>query len=121
MNRTKGLSPQRRADLEAWSRPAKTPQQVQAEWDRLSFAAPVPLAEADYPTLDDLLAAVTRAERAERADLSEPMQAIARVLEDAGLTVTVLDGVIYADDVAAPDPQTGIPDCRASFRITQEA
>jgi len=51
--------------------------------------------------------------------LSEPMRCIATVLENAGLRVSVVDGVLYADDVNV-DEQTGIADCVASFRVEQE-
>ncbi|HWC20835.1 MAG TPA: hypothetical protein VG502_00920 [Flexivirga sp.] len=51
--------------------------------------------------------------------LTEPMRCIAAVLEAAGLKVSVVDGVLYADDVNV-DPDTGIADCTASFRVEQE-
>lgn len=51
--------------------------------------------------------------------LSEPLRCIAIVLENAGLKVSVINGVLYADDVNV-DQQTGIADCVASFRVEQE-
>ena len=52
--------------------------------------------------------------------LTPELSNLATVLENAGLKVSVIDGALYADDVNV-DPATGIADCAASFRITQEA
>lgn len=51
--------------------------------------------------------------------LSPELSKLAAVLENAGLRVSVIDGVLYADDVSV-DPDTGIADCVASFRVEQE-
>lgn len=48
------------------------------------------------------------------------MRRVAAVLEEAGLAVTFIDGVLYADDIDGPDAD-GQYDLHASFRVTQEA
>ena len=84
------------------------PADVEAAWDAVTLPAP-----ADMPTVDDLVNAVHTAE------LSDGMAFVARVLEDAGFTVNVADGVVYADLVDT-DPDTGIADCHLSTRTTRE-
>ena len=98
----KSLSPQRKADLDAWS--------------SIASRQPVPLAEADYPTVDDLIAAVRGAEH---PGLSDGMRFVARLYEEAGFQVHVIDGAVYADLVDV-DPATGVADCRLSVRTTRE-
>lgn len=51
--------------------------------------------------------------------LSPELSNLATILENAGLKVSVIDGALYADDVNV-DPDTGIADCTASFRVEQE-
>lgn len=56
---------------------------------------------------------------AEAREPSDKLRALAAQLEELGLKVSVIDGALYADDVNV-DPQTGIADCVASFRVEQE-
>lgn len=51
--------------------------------------------------------------------ISPELSNLATILEGAGLKVSAVGGALYADDVNV-DPDTGIADCTASFRITQE-
>jgi len=91
------------------------PTEVQQAWDDLT-PFPQPVQPTDYPTVDDLVAAVRSAEDAE---LSEPMRDVAQMFTERGFQVHVIDGVIYAD-VVTVDPDTNEADCQLSVRVSRE-
>lgn len=85
------------------------PTEVQQAWDDLT-PFPQPHAPADYPTVDDLVAAVIDAETID----------ISMDLADAGWKVRVEDdGTVYAEQ-STVDPDTNDAD-GLRFRIVREA
>lgn len=53
--------------------------------------------------------------------LGTETQQLAAAIEADGYKITILAGAIYVDAVAGPDPDTGVADCVASWRIEQVA
>jgi len=92
------------------------PQHIQDAWDDLApFPQPIPLTEADYPTVDDLVAAVAA------ATPSKVVTAAIAALEEAGFDCHITaDGTVWAD-MAAPADRDGQTYLHGSLRITQEA